>query len=216
MQAEPTKEINAHPLGDGFLQIILRFTFLNRKESLVDMNVKAQDIINFWFHELTPQDWFRKNDQLDLLMRNRFQKIHDCAASGELFHWRHSAEGRLAEILILDQFSRNIYRNTPDAFKYDPMALLLAQEMMILKLDKGMDMSKKKFIYMPLMHSESRIIHDEALIIFQSLGDEETLKFECLHKEIIDRFGRFPHRNKILKRVSTQEEEIFLKDHPGF
>ncbi len=180
------------------------------------MDLKLDQILNFWFAELSPEQWFAKNDDVDNLMRNRFQDIHGRAARGELFEWRTLPEGRLAEILLLDQFSRNIYRGTSDAFRNDQMALVLAQEMILLKLDQELEPLHRKFCYMPLMHSESRKIHEASLPLFENFDDPELLRYEILHKEIIDKFGRFPHRNKILSRLSSSEEENFLVHHPGF
>lgn len=183
---------------------------------LLFMKKQYDEILKFWFEELTPDLWFVKDDNLDNMMRKRFKDIHASAERGELFQWRQYPEGRLAEILLLDQFSRNIFRGTSDAFRNDPMALVLAQEMIILKLDQTLEPLRRKFIYMPLMHSESRLIHEVALPLFESFGDPELLHYEILHKEIIDKFGRFPHRNKILSRSTSLAEEKFLVHHSGF
>lgn len=170
-----------------------------------------EDVLNFWFQELTPKDWWVKNTELDKLIEKRFLNTHQKAIKGELFSWRKSAEGRLAEIIVLDQFSRNIYRNDPRAFQYDVMALILAQEAVFLGCDKELAIEKRNFIYMPYMHSESLAIHEEALKLFDQKGLEENLKFEYAHLAIIKKFGRYPHRNDILKRTSTSEEIEFLK-----
>lgn len=180
------------------------------------MKINYEEIVDFWFEELSPDLWFAKDDDLDNMMRKRFKEIHSRAERGELYFWRNQPHGRLAEILLLDQFSRNIYRGTSRAFKNDAVALILSQEMILLKLDQELDKEKRKFIYMPLMHSESRFIHEAALPLFESFGDSELLRYEILHKEIIDKFGRFPHRNKALSRTCSREEENFLTQHPGF
>lgn len=169
------------------------------------------DVLNFWFKELSPKDWWVKNEELDKLITTRFLDTHQKAVRGELFSWRKTAEGRLAEIIVLDQFSRNIYRNDPRSFLYDPIALVLAQEAVFLGCDKELSIEKRNFIYMPYMHSESLIIHNEALKLFDQKGLEENLKFEHAHLDIIKKFGRYPHRNIILKRESTNEEVEFLK-----
>jgi uncharacterized protein (DUF924 family) len=174
------------------------------------------EILDFWFQSIKPKDWFVKDDSLDRLIIERFTEHHKKASRGELFYWRETPNGRLAEIIILDQFSRNIYRNNIMAFQYDPMALTLAQEMVLLKLDEHLSQDEKSFVYMPYMHSESKIIHVEALKLFSALGSDDSLRYEKMHKEIIDRFNRFPHRNKILGRVSTPEEIEFLSHHSGF
>lgn len=175
-----------------------------------------QDVLHFWFEELTPKHWFQVSEELDQSIKNRFQELHEMARKGELFHWRTSPDGRLAEIILLDQFSRNIYRGSSMAFGQDTMALVLAQEMVLLGLDTSIPVIRRAFVYLPYMHSESRAIHLEALRLFATPGLEDNLKFEKLHKDIIDRFGRYPHRNAILGRTSTEEEREFLKSHPGF
>ena len=117
----------------------------------------------------------------------------------------------MAEIIILDQFSRNIYRNHPNAFAYDSLALALAQTAVAVNADHELDINQRAFLYMPYMHSESLIIHEVAITLFSQPSMEANLQFELRHKEIIDRFGRYPHRNKILGRISTPEEIGFLK-----
>lgn len=175
-----------------------------------------QNVINFWFHELTPNQWFFKDPELDQEIASKFGHLITKASMGELFNWRSTSEGRLAEIILLDQFPRNIYRNKPQAFATDPLALILSQEMVLLKLDTELSIIQRAFAYMPYMHSESPLIHEEAMKLFALKGLEENFLFEIKHKEIIDRFGRYPHRNKILNRSSTPEELEFLKTHAGF
>ena len=178
--------------------------------------MKKEDVLNFWFEELTPEDWFKKSDELDQTITTRFSELLEKASQGELFSWRSTAEGRVAEIIVLDQFSRNVYRDTPQAFMQDPLALALAQEVVQQKLDKDLPLMMRSFTYMPYMHSESKLIHQEAIKLFSIEGLEMNLDFEVQHKLIIDRFGRYPHRNKILGRSSTTEEIEFLKTHKGF
>ena len=173
-------------------------------------------VIKFWFEELTYEQWFTKSDKTDELIRIRFGELHKSAAQAELYSWRASTLGRLAEIIVLDQFSRNLYRNSPKAFETDPMSLTLAQELVAQKFDIELPIEKRAFAYMPYMHSESKIIHQEAVKLFSLKGLEQNLDFEIQHKVIIDRFGRYPHRNKILGRDSTSEELEFLKTHVGF
>jgi uncharacterized protein (DUF924 family) len=173
--------------------------------------MEQKEVIKFWFVELKPEDWFKKDPQLDSLIKKRFQNTHEKATRGELFEWRDSFFGKLAEIIILDQFSRNIYREKPESFAFDPMALILAQEAVRSNVDQELSLEKKPFLYLPFMHSESKIIHEEALKLFSQKGLEMGLDYELKHKAIIDRFGRYPHRNKILGRESTPEELEFLK-----
>ena len=136
--------------------------------------------------------------------------MHLAAVAGELNHWRTNGTARLAEIIILDQFSRNIYRDQPQSFAADGMALALAQEAVRQGLDKELNALERSFLYMPYMHSESRLIHQQAETLYRDNGIDDNLKFEVLHRQIIDRFGRYPHRNDILGRVSTPQEKAFL------
>lgn len=173
-------------------------------------------MIDFWFNELGPKDWFRKDDEIDARITQRFRAVHCAAARGELWSWRSATLGALAEIIVLDQFSRNMFRDDPRAFATDGMALVLAQEALRRCLDRELSPPQKSFMYMPFMHSESALIHETAIKLFSQPGLEENLDFELRHKAIIDRFGRFPHRNRILGRPSTPEEIEFLKTSPGF
>lgn len=177
--------------------------------------MEAQDVLDFWFAEIDSKYWFAKNNDLDKIIHDRFSELYKSAAKGELFTWRKDAFGRLAEILLLDQFPRNIFRSQPQAFQTDPMALLLAEEMVILGEDKKLPIEMRPFAYMPFMHSESRIIHEEAVKLFSHPGMEEGLAYEMDHKKIIDQFGRFPHRNGILHRLSTLKELEFMQTHKG-
>jgi uncharacterized protein (DUF924 family) len=127
-----------------------------------------------------------------------------------LFSWRETSLGRLAEVIILDQFSRNMYRDTPQSFAYDALALALSQSAIAEGYDEELSLEMRSFLYMPFMHSESLAIHEEATKLFARLGVASTIEFEFKHKNIIERFGRYPHRNIILGRVSTAEEEAFL------
>ena len=170
-----------------------------------------QDIIDFWFLECEPAQWFQKSDSFDNLIRQRFGKIHQQARLGECFTWRNSIDGRLAEIIVLDQFSRHIYRNTAQAFAQDMQALTLAQEAVAQGIDQKLECIERSFLYMPYMHSESVAVHQEAERLYKSLNKEDNYNFELKHKAIIERFGRYPHRNALLGRKSTNEELDFLK-----
>ncbi len=172
--------------------------------------MNEQDILNFWFSPEHRSLWFAKSDDFDKKIRENFSDVHRQATQAELWSWRKTAEGRLAEIIVLDQFSRNIYRDQSQSFAYDSLALALAQEAISLQLDAQLNPEQRSFLYMPFMHSESKLIHEFALKLFQRLGNEINLSFENKHKVIIDRFGRYPHRNTILGRVSTPEETEFL------
>lgn len=169
-----------------------------------------QDILDFWFAPENQQNWFSKSDAFDQTLEKRFKSTLLSAQKSELWNWRSSAEGRLAEIIVLDQFSRNLYRESPLAFAQDALALALAQEAVSQGLDQQLRPDQRSFLYMPFMHSESPLIHQYALKLFEDLGNPMNLDFEKKHKVIIDRFGRYPHRNAILGRVSTAEEAEFL------
>lgn len=171
-----------------------------------------QQVLDFWFKDAGPDTWFDKNLAFDEMLSERFSELLKRAAAAEFYTWRSSFEGRLAEIIVLDQFSRNIYRNSPSAFAQDPMALALAQEAVAAgALDKLSSLDERKFLLMPYMHSESKLIHQHAEHLFKDYTDEQTLSYEIRHKVIIDRFGRYPHRNDILRRPSSAEEIEFLK-----
>lgn len=178
------------------------------------LGMQPQNVLQFWFTELTPQQHFAKDAALDETIRTRFGPTLEAAARCELFPWRATPEGRLAEILVLDQFSRNVYRDTARAFVQDALALALAQELVASGQDRSLPTAQRVFVYMPYMHSESAVIHEQALELFTQPGMENNLDFEHRHKAIIDRFGRYPHRNAVLGRTSTAEELAFLSE-PG-
>jgi uncharacterized protein (DUF924 family) len=173
-----------------------------------------QKILKFWFEEINPKQWWVKDSALDQLIIDRFSEVHARAARCELYRWRQSAEGRLAEIIVLDQFSRNMFRDSPLSFAYDSLALALSQEAISLGADQSLSCTERNFIYMPFMHSESLQIHETAVELFRRNGQQGNLDYEFKHKEIIEKFGRYPHRNDILGRESTAEEIEFLKQ-PG-
>lgn len=174
----------------------------------------GNEILKFWFEDIEPKSWWSADPKFDELIRLRFGGLVLKAAQGECYSWRTSAKGRLAEIIILDQFSRNVYRNTPSAFAQDPMALALAQEAVAKGMLNDLSPTERAFLLLPYMHSESKTIHVKAEHLYREWAPENNYTFELRHKEIIDRFGRYPHRNKILNRQSTEEELEFLTQ-PG-
>jgi uncharacterized protein (DUF924 family) len=173
-----------------------------------------QDVLKFWFEELAPAQWWVRDQALDRQISERFGELHRRAVQGELYGWRKDVRGRLAEVIVLDQFSRNIHRDSPLAFAADSMALALAQEVVAAGLDQRLSPLEKSVLYLPWMHSESLLMHEVAMQLYQAPGLEENLQFEIRHKDIIERFGRYPHRNTVLGRQSTPEEIAFLKQ-PG-
>lgn len=179
------------------------------------MSIEYRDVLKFWFEDLKPENWFQVDVDIDKTIADKFGKIHKMAGACELEQWRTGPMGRLAEIIVLDQFSRNIYRNRPEAFACDPLALALSQEALRLNADQELSALKRSFLYMPYMHSESAKIHQEAIHLFNGPGLDYQREFEVKHKGIIDRFGRYPHRNLALGRESTSEELSFIKEHPN-
>lgn len=165
-------------------------------------------IIDFWFQE-AKNNWWKKDKDFDELIKNRYGNLHKHATIGDLKSWREDPLGCLAEIIILDQFSRNIYRDTPLAFASDALALEVLDLALTKKFDTQIKEEYRPFLYMPLMHSESKTDHEKAEILFANY--QGFYEYELKHKIIIDRFGRYPHRNKILGRESTKEEIEFLK-----
>lgn len=177
-----------------------------------------KDVLHFWFEECGPKDWFRKSDELDQKIRARFLDTYERVASGETEDWRETARGRLAEVLVLDQFARNMFRGEAKAFAGDALALHLTKEGISAGAHLELSPIERRFLYMPFMHSESKDVHKEAIWRFCTLLPRgfRTLQYEWKHKKIIDRFGRYPHRNEALGRESTPEEKKFLKTHEGF
>ncbi|REC93783.1 uncharacterized protein (DUF924 family) [Kushneria indalinina DSM 14324] len=159
------------------------------------------DVLTFWFETLSPKQWFRRDNALDATIAKRFGALLEAARQDELACWRgsdrvnDSDRGRLAEIIVIDQFSRNVYRGDPRAFSHDPQALVLAQEAVRLGCDQRLSLTQRPFLYMPWMHSESLHIHQEAVRLFDQPGLERHLEVEHRHLAILERFGRYPHRN---------------------
>ena len=170
----------------------------------------AHTVLDFWFKEIDAKQWWTKSAEFDQLIASRFGSLHAAAARCELHPWRETPPGRLAEIIVLDQFSRNMFRDQPQAFACDAMALALAQTAVATQADAVLEIQQRAFVYMPYMHSESPLIHSTAQTLFSQAGLESSLASEQHHKAILDRFGRYPHRNAILGRASTTEELEFL------
>lgn len=178
------------------------------------MNNSCDSVLTFWFEDTRPYQWWNRDADFDEKIRQRFEKLLLQAAQGELHRWRREERGRLAEIIVLDQFSRNVFRDTPGAFAQDGMALALAQEAVAADVHRRLSADECTFLLMPYMHSESRYIHQQAVQLFAEFTPPENYDFEVRHKAIVDRFGRYPHRNDILGRTSTPEELEFLTQ-PG-
>jgi uncharacterized protein (DUF924 family)/uncharacterized protein YciI len=192
-----------------------------------------REVLAFWFGELDAegqadaahrQRWFRKDPAFDRTVGETFGELHAAVARGERNHWLATARGRLALILVLDQFSRNMFRDTPPSFAQDARAQALTLEGIALGQDRSLALAERSFFYMPLMHAEDAEIQDRGVAAFAGWRDElsgparavaeDMLGYAVRHRDLIRRFGRFPHRNQILGRDSTAEEEAFLKE-PG-
>ncbi len=172
------------------------------------------EVLTFWFEECDPAQWWRKDERFDRIIIERFSRVHYRATRCELFSWRKDPKGRLAEIIVLDQFSRNMFRGSALSFAHDALALALAQEAISAGVECALNQVERSFLYMPFMHSESMKIHDIAAQLFRKNGIQGNLDYELKHRSIIERFGRYPHRNGVLGRQSTHEEIEFLKQ-PG-
>ncbi|CAN7244036.1 DUF924 family protein [Variovorax paradoxus] len=173
----------------------------------------ARDIVGFW-RQAGPERWFAKNEAFDAQFRERFLAAHEAAARGELDHWAQGAEGALALLVLLDQFPRNTWRGNARMLATDAKALAIARQAIEAGLDLKTDEELRRFFYLPFMHSESLDDQQRSVELNAAL-DANTQRFAVLHRDIIARFGRFPHRNKLLGRTSSAEEQRFL-DEGGF
>lgn len=174
------------------------------------MPAGPEDVLRFWFHEAGPTRWFKRSDTFDQMIRERFFIVWNAVAAGECSHWRSYPGGRCAEIIVLDQFSRNLFRNDPRAFSQDGMALILAQWAVATGDDLAMTADQRYFTYMPYMHSESLLIHEESLRLFTELGNAIALKYAIRHRDVIRTYGRYPGRNAALGRDSSPQERAHL------
>jgi uncharacterized protein (DUF924 family) len=201
-----------------------------------DDQIRIDAILSFWFEERelsAPQIdgrmdiWFGEEPVFDHEITKEFSQDMELAADGKLDHWAKQSRGRLALILLLDQFRRNVFRSTAEAFSMDKQALKLCVEGAMEKADKGLTPIERVFFYMPLQHAESRKVQQKSCDIYNKLAEavsptyketfETIAQFAELHRDIIERFGRFPHRNALLDRRNTADEEEFLSgDSPGF
>jgi len=170
----------------------------------------AAEIVRFW-RDAGPKFWFVKDETFDGRCRG-FEAEHHAAARGELVAWEMDAEGALALVILLDQLPRNIFRKSPHAFATDGLAQAIAARALDRGFDGATDSALRFFFYMPFEHAEDLAMQERCVTLFTNLGDAEYLKFAILHRDIIARFGRFPHRNVILGRKSTVEELQFLAD----
>ena len=174
----------------------------------------SNDIIQFWFSAETRPHWFLVSDAFDARVRERFGALAELASARELDDWAKTPEGSLALLLLLDQVPRNIHRHAAQAFRSDDKALALAKKAIAAGFDMSVAKDERLFFYLPLQHAEDIATQDEAVRLVEALGDEEHTNYATRHRDIIRRFGRFPHRNAQLGRISTEAEIEFLKE-PG-
>ncbi len=175
------------------------------------MDTQPQDILDFWT-QIGPEKWWTRDDEVDSTVHERFGETFKQAAAGQLDHWLENPDSALALIIILDQFSRNLHRDSPKAFAQDTRCAHLVRKVMDKKLDEQMPGDLRAFCYLPLMHSENP--HDQSLCVqeMQKLGLKNNIEAAEEHADIIRRFGRFPHRNAVLGRTMTAAEQAFLDD----
>lgn len=180
------------------------------------MIASREDVLEFWFSDEVKPLWFRSTPAFDDALRERFLATWQAAAAGELDHWADSPEGALALVVVLDQFPLNMFRGKPEGFSTEA----LSREVAKAAIDKGWDQQLEgallAFLYMPLMHSEDLADQDRSVALFEAAGLADNLRFAKHHRELIRRFGRFPHRNAILGRPSSEEELAYLASKDAF
>lgn len=176
--------------------------------------VTAADIVAFW-REAGPDRWFNKDTDFDAEIRRRFLTTHEAAAAGQLTAWEATAEGALALLILLDQFPRNMFRDSARAFATDPLARAVAAGALLRGFDAQVPADLRTFFYLPFEHAEDMADQERCIALYKAAGDADNLKWAELHADIIRRFGRFPHRNAVLGRATTPEEQKFL-DEGGF
>jgi uncharacterized protein (DUF924 family) len=172
------------------------------------------EVVSFW-REAGPERWFEKDEDFDRTIRSKFLRMHETAAHGEFAAQEVSGEGALALVILLDQFPRNMFRGDARAFATDPLARAVADRALAHGFDQATDEALRPLFYLPFMHSESLADQDRCLRLYEAFGDPEQLKYAAMHHDIVLKFGRFPHRNRILGRATTPAEQSFL-DSGGF
>ena len=178
------------------------------------MTIKPDDVVGFW-KEAGPKMWFAKDEAFDARFKARFEEAHFAAARRELDHWAESPEGSLALLILLDQFPRNAFRGTGHAFATDPLARHFAVRALDAGQDQAVENDLRRFFYLPLQHAEDPALQARQLTLFQAMERPDDDRWAEHHHAVIERFGRFPHRNRALGRETTPEEQAFL-DEDGF
>jgi uncharacterized protein (DUF924 family) len=174
------------------------------------VRVAPAEIVSFW-RQAGYDKWFNEDESFDQVIRSKFLPTHAAAASGELAAWEESAESALALVLLLDQFPRNMFRGNVRAFANDALARAVADRALARGFDRATDLALRPFFYLPFMHSEALADQDRSVGLYEALGDTEQLRYAMEHRAIVQKFGRFPHRNRALGRATTPTEQAFLK-----
>lgn len=175
-----------------------------------------KDILDFWFAEAMRSKWFASTPQLDAAIKDQFEPVWEAAVNGELDHWLSNPDGCLALTIILDQLPLNMFRGTAQSFATEAKSRDVARHAIDQSYDKRIDPARLAFLYMPFMHSENLADQDLSVALFEAAGLENNLRFAKHHQEIVRRFGRFPHRNAILGRVSTPQELDYLNSKEAY
>lgn len=175
----------------------------------------VEEVLKFWFEELQPAAWFAKDAVVDAQIRGRFERLHEQLSLGEL-PVPNTPRGHLAAVIVLDQFPRNMYRGSAKAFASDAKALEVSAHAVDAGFDREMTKQERQFLYLPFMHSEELAMQTRCVELFAALNDTDLMKYATEHRDIVERFGRFPHRNAALGRDSTPEEAAFITNHAGF
>jgi uncharacterized protein (DUF924 family) len=175
----------------------------------------ADDVLKFWFVEHGQPDWFGAKPEFDALIASEFAETHAAVARGEAWRWRTTPSGRLAEIIVLDQFSRQLFRGRPEAFAFDPMALALAQEAVAGGHHNFLPLPERTFMLLPYQHSESAAVQAESIRLHLAIGVPEIMKYVEGHAQCVARFGRFPKRNAALGRINTPAEAEYIATTEG-
>lgn len=181
------------------------------------MTVKtADDVLKFWFSDQMQPFWFAKSDDVDRQITDDFGDTYEAAHRREVDDWVRTADGALALVIVLDQFPRNMFRGSGRSFESNDLALEHARAALDAGYDAQVDATRRQFFYLPFMHSEDLPDQTRSVELYEALGNQNSLDFAIAHRDIIEKFGRFPHRNAALDRPSTPDEVEFLKTHNGF
>ena len=173
-------------------------------------------VLDFWFSELTPEQWYKKDDAVDRTITERFGALHAAVATTDNAELAATRDMALAAIIVLDQFARNMFRGSAKSFAGDAKARALSNAALEAEFDQAMNASEKQFLYMPFMHSETLCDQNRSVALFEALGNENSLKYARMHREPIRLFGQFPHRNAMLDRPTSPAEQAWIDEHGGF